>query len=92
MNRSPWSEPRVLRELSQSIQKAKDRVDLGEFKSLTVCIDFNLTKVHWSEPACWVSYGSQEEEEYLNGCDDYLKTLIILISFKCLTFNVKFEK
>ena len=65
MYRPPGSEPRVLRELLKSIQRAKDRFDLGEFKSLIVCGDFNLPKVHWPEPGCWVNYGGQEEVECL---------------------------
>ena len=77
MYRPPGSEPLVLRELLKYIQRAKDRVDLGEFKSLMVCGDFNLPKVRWPEPGCWVNYGGQEEEEFLNGCDDYFITQII---------------
>ena len=45
MCRPPGSEPRVLRELLKSIQRAKDRIELGEFKSLILCGDFNLPKV-----------------------------------------------
>ena len=44
MYRPPASDPRVLKELLKSIQRAKDRVDSGEFKSLIVCGDFNYLR------------------------------------------------
>ena len=37
MYRPPDSDPRVLRELLKSIQRAKEKVDSGDFKSLIVC-------------------------------------------------------
>ena len=36
--------------------------------------------VHWPETGCWVNYGGQEEEEFLNGCDDCLMTQVINLS------------
>ena len=47
MYRPSCSDPRVLRELFKSFYRAKNRVDLDEFKSFIVCGDFNLPKVHW---------------------------------------------
>ena len=69
MYRPPDSDPRVLRDLLKSIQRAKEMVDSGDFKSLIVCGDFNLPKFHWRETGCWVNQGGQEEEVFLNGCD-----------------------
>ena len=71
------SDPRFLRELLESIKKAKKKVDLGEFKSLIVCGDFNLPKVNWPETGCCVNYKRKEEEDFLNGCDDYFMTQVI---------------
>ena len=42
-----------------------------------VCGDFNLPKVCWPETGCWVNYGGQEEESFLNGCDDCFVTQVI---------------
>ena len=72
-----YSDPRVLRDLLKSIQRAKEKVDSGDFKSLIVCGDFYIPKVYWVETGCWVNQGGQEEEDFLNGCDDYFMTQVI---------------
>ena len=60
MYRPPDSDPRVLRELLKFIQRAKEKVDSGDLKSLIVCGDFNLPKIYWPETGCWVNHGCQE--------------------------------
>ena len=52
-------------------------IDSGEFKSVMVCGDFNLPKVKWPETDCWVNNGCQEEDEFLNGCDECLMTQVL---------------
>ena len=71
MYRPTDSDLRVLRELLGSIQRAKNRVDSCEFKLVMVCGDINLSKVKWPETECCVNNRGQEEEEFLNGCDDF---------------------
>ena len=55
MYRLPDSDSRVLRKLLWSIQRAKNWVDSGEFKSVIFCGDFNLPKVKWPETGFWVN-------------------------------------
>ena len=42
--------------------------------------DFYLPKVSWPEAGCLVNYGGQEEEEFLNGYDDFIMTQVIYLS------------
>ena len=76
MYRPPDSDPRVLRELLKSIQRAKENADSGDFNSVIVCGDFNLPKVYWPETGCKVNQGDQEEEDFLNGCEDFFMTQV----------------
>ena len=77
MYRSPDSDPKVLRELLKSIQRAKKNVDSGDIKSLIACGDFNLHSVYLPETGCRVNQGGQEEAYFLNGCDDCFMTQLI---------------
>ena len=52
-------------------------MDSGDLKLLIVCVDFKLPKVYWPETRCWVNQGGSEEEDLLNGCDDFFITQVI---------------
>ena len=77
MYRPPYSDPSVLRVFLNSIQRAKEKVDSGDFKSSIVCGDFNLPKINWPETGCWVNQGGQEEEDFLNECYYLFMTQVI---------------
>lgn len=80
--RPPKACSEINSEIWSSIVKAREKVEVGEFKSILVCGDFNFPSIEWVDDGSGFVQSGDEEKEFLRVIEEsYLSQMVNFPTF-----------